>query len=906
MKIITHHLFVLLSITTMFVFCSREYNPFTDFANANLYVVHQSIRNRDTLQIFETESLQVLVTVKELVERFSVSATSNRLWPSAETTVVNQEFSQEPFSFFVSFYDTGWQSVVTTVYKTNGSAVAESLHVYLVSPLHQDSVVAFERDSVTLRSPPVKDRDITYFWAFGAGVPYVSPVCSTKVMASSAFFTGKGGLWVWDGKHVSPPDSFGFFLRDTVKPVITCVNTETMINDTIFTSDSILTFRVRITDDLGIGIDSASVNGLAFDGKSGTVYYKLFDKVYTHTSANPLALNVYALDNFQYGNIARTTFWLEFSTTLPQSKKASIRVITPPADTETVNSTAYLVSGSIINNSLDSLSLSLYLSVNNTVNPVVKQITGTSLSWEWPVSLAQGENPVQIIATDNQTGTVVDKKNLLLFCAPNAVDTLPPRILNFLVNGQPAQGLYTDQAFGDVAVEAIDDGTGIDTLYINGKPIPPNGFWYYDTVPLAHVPSGNEIVVVAVDKKKNAVRQTAIVFRNSLPVVLRSPSSAFIQATVLYSDTIRAIDPDNDTLQFQKTQGPSNLSVDQNGVIRWAPGVADTGSQKITIRIWDGYQPVFVSYTLYVSLPGKPLPKPVLFGTRPEDFPQFLVGSKDTLRTVLTVAQGTGLPPFAFTARIVGKTSLLLNNTTDSLIVWEPALADTGYNQLIAIVKDLFPSTDTLYARILVVPPVRPCSISASFTADTLANGALNLDTNRQPFTIVFRVEDPNNPLVERHRVSLTESRTHTTSTFDSALVDTFVYTVDPALYTGYDTIIASVNDGSSADTVSVRLYFGAPPDTPVAVSPLNYAIVTTASVALSFSAHDPDNDTLLYDVYFGSDPNGLSLAASSRDTVATVTGLASNTTYYWRVVARGWKSQTQSMLWQFTTGKAN
>ncbi|HMD68710.1 MAG TPA: hypothetical protein VKF42_07495, partial [Chitinivibrionales bacterium] len=126
---------------------------------------------------------------------------------------------------------------------------------------------------------------------------------------------------------------------------------------------------------------------------------------------------------------------------------------------------------------------------------------------------------------------------------------------------------------------------------------------------------------------------------------------------------------------------------------------------------------------------------------------------------------------------------------------------------------------------------------------------------------------------------------------------------VDPAIYTGYDTIVATAGNLSSTDTIKVRLYFGSPPDTPVAVNPLDTGLVAAASLPLVFSVHDPDGDSLTYDVYFGTDPGALSLLATTTVSGAVAGGLASNQTYYWRVVARDWKSQTSSPLWKFTTG---
>ena len=897
----------LLAACAGLLFCSHEYNPFSDFNNAGAFVYHSSLKNLDTVGIFSTETLQVSVAVKELVDSFCVSATANRLWLRPESTITDKAFADEPFQFLVSFYDTGWQSIRVTSYRTNTAHSEETLSVYLKSPLSQAPVAAVALDSVVLRTPRVRDRDVTYFWSFGPGVRFISPVCSTTASITAPVTSGKGTLWVWDGRASSPADSFSFVLSDTIAPVIACVNDNAVIsNDTIYTSDSVFTFRAAITDNFSGTVDSASVNGSAFDGKTGTVYYALFDRVFTHPPANPLKVAVYALDHFQNGIAARRVFWLAFSTSAPHAKKIDIVVLSPSHDSTVVTLPAFLCAGRIDNLSLDSLDLTLHLSLNGVSDPAVQTITGAKASWEWNLSVKPGEDTVRIIATDNTNGSVLDLKEFRLFYTPDAPDTAPPLILAVTADGIPAQGLYTGSSSVVLGVKAFDEGSGIDTLRIGGVACSPSsGFWYYDTVALLHQVQGNQIPVTAIDRKKNSVQQTVVIYRNNAPIVQKVPKSSFITADSAYIDTIVAFDPDFDTLAYLRTAGPSGLTVSQKGIIAWTPGKADTGTHPITIRVWDGYQPVFATYTLIVSLPGQGPPKPVSFLTTESDFPQFLVAGMDSLSKVLRITSGTGIPPFGFSCRVVGKKIPLLDNSADSVISWKPALSDTGYCQLIVIVKDQFPSTDTLYPRILVVPPDRPCSIAvASHTpAGTMANGALNLNALGGQFRLVFRIFDPDNPLVERHDVSVFESRTHTTSSFDSAVVDTFGLTIDPTVLSGYDTIVAAVRDASSRDTVRVRLYYGSPPNAPVAVSPLNFSQVNQATATLTFSCRDPDNDTLSYDVFAGTSPSGLSRIATTKDTAVVIYGLSPGSSYFWNVVARDWKSQTAGPLWQFSTG---
>jgi hypothetical protein len=103
-----------------------------------------------------------------------------------------------------------------------------------------------------------------------------------------------------------------------------------------------------------------------------------------------------------------------------------------------------------------------------------------------------------------------------------------------------------------------------------------------------------------------------------------------------------------------------------------------------------------------------------------------------------------------------------------------------------------------------------------------------------------------------------------------------------------------------------VRLYFGSSLGIPVAISPLNNAVINQSSVTLSYSCFDPDSETLSFDVYFGTNPLSLSRVGPIAATTITLYGLTSNTTYYWKVVAHSSKSQTESQLWQFTTGQVN
>jgi hypothetical protein len=899
---IRHRISILLPIAAM-LFCGREYNPFTDYSNAGVQITHQSLKNRDTISIFHTETLTTVVLVKELVDHFVVRSDDNRLWPSPDSIINHSAFGADPVTFLFSFFDTGGHVIRVTAFKTNGQKDSTAISFYVRSPLFQNNLTGGYGDSFRLRTPPVPDKDVMYFWSFGAGAGFSSLTCSTTVALFTVLLSGKGGLWVSDGLHASCADSFGFSIRDTTKPDILCVNENYVGKDTVYTGDSVFNFKARISDRGDRWVDSASINGKPFDRNIDKTYYSLIDKMYTHDSLNPLLARVYALDHFQNGNSREKTITIIFSPVVGPATPASIVVLSPTRDSAITMMRRFIISGNVENHSFDSLHLALLAYVNDSLDPATRIITDKSPSWDWTIDLVPGINRITLAAKEYSTLSAVDRVSFTIVYLDTAHDSAAPIISAITANGNPANNYYTDKASALIGVKAYDEISGVDSLFINGRPCTASvSGWYYDSIGLAHTPSGNEVIVRAKDRKANQAVAEALIYRNRLPVVQRKPASLFIAMDSAYSDTVQAFDPDGDTVAYQITSGPPGLSVSNEGVLSWKPGQRDTGNHAVTMRLFDGYQPQFCVFTLYVfgdiGHPG-----PVRFATKTEDFPTYLEAGKDTMRLTLRVADKTGIGPFLFSGRIANKAKSILAEGHDSLLIWMPQPADTGFEQLMVIVKDAFPSSDTLYPRILVVPHNRPCSLSVSFSATTTPTGALDLNKKRDKDTLIFHIKDPDNPLVERHDVSIYESRTQLRSIIDSAVVDSFSLALDPLAFDGYDTIVAVVRDRSGAtDTLKQTIYYGMPPYIPQAQNPLNLMTINATSVTLSWQDVDPDGDGLTFDVYFGGGPDQLSRLATTVGTSFMVTGLSAQRTYYWKIIAHDWKSFTEGPAWQFTT----
>jgi hypothetical protein len=93
-------------------------------------------------------------------------------------------------------------------------------------------------------------------------------------------------------------------------------------------------------------------------------------------------------------------------------------------------------------------------------------------------------------------------------------------------------------------------------------------------------------------------------------------------------------------------------------------------------------------------------------------------------------------------------------------------------------------------------------------------------------------------------------------------------------------------------------------PFAPIASSPELGSIVESGAVVLEWSASDPDaEDTLLYDVYFGTSDNPTSkIEENSSSTTKTVNTLSSEN-YYWKVVVKDNNGgETVGQIWNFET----
>lgn len=95
------------------------------------------------------------------------------------------------------------------------------------------------------------------------------------------------------------------------------------------------------------------------------------------------------------------------------------------------------------------------------------------------------------------------------------------------------------------------------------------------------------------------------------------------------------------------------------------------------------------------------------------------------------------------------------------------------------------------------------------------------------------------------------------------------------------------------------------PSNTPINSNPPNGATgVPISSPILSWECSDPDGDTVVFDIYLGTNQNDLKLIKNNHAFNSyQLSNLNYNTTYYWKIVAKDVKGGiTEGPIWNFKT----
>jgi hypothetical protein len=810
---------VLCAGTALFFFCARDYNPFTDLTNAKAHILSWSFSGSDSVQVYSTGTLQIGVAARDEVDSFCLHATRNRFWQ--DTTVRRKPqaalLDASAYSFNVSFFDTGVQTVTVTTWRSAGESVTESISARVKFPLDQADVTNFFGDSIRLYTPPVHDKDVFYQWKFGPDRVVKSPKNSASAVFFNGMASGAGMVWVSDleGLHATPLSVFSYSLFDTTRPIILCANTNVQ-NDTLVTSDTALAFMAYIADYGDITVDSCSVNGSAFDiaNRKTHLYIKKFHGMPTYTRQSALSITVFAKDYSVQTRQSRRTFWAVFDPSGPLVPGANIAFIVPTEDSSTSGTRDFRIFGTAENFLGDSMTMRVI--VNDSLYAAPCAIAGGSGTWTWPVHLGLYVNSITVHAYSGTGSLPMASTHVVIAYDPTAQDMIKPLIWNISMVGDSLGKMITQQDSAALVVTAFDEWSGIQAMSINNTAATPDSsgyIWRQTISSLAHSPAGSTIDIRAIDRSQNVKDTSIVIFRNTAPVLASSfafPASFCVDST--YTIRIQTFDADNDTVIVKGVSMPASMTVSPAGVVSWTPAASDVGTGTLAVTLSDGYS----NSALYVwkfSCVDCSRPVAAVRFTTPESaFPAVLQAGVDTLRIMLqTDSAETGL---RFSAKFTDRTGVILASDTSSMLVWAPVSADTGFRTLMVTVGIGTTVFDTITPVFTVVPKnEKPCSLSYTFTGDTTVAGQLDLFTHQKAETLFFAIHDQDNPLTEKYAVTITQRSATSVETLNKK---DFFIVIRPDSTRTMDTIRVYIRDmTATTDSATFIIKYSTPTTNP-------------------------------------------------------------------------------------------
>jgi hypothetical protein len=787
---------VLLCICAVALFCGKDYDPFTDITNARAHVLSWSLAGKDSVPVYTTGTLEIGVALREKVDSFTIGATHNRFWP--DTTV--RAPTGEPYTFSVSFYDTGMETVSVMTHRVTNGTVTENIVIRSTLPLRQADVSGFFGDTLFLSTPPVSDKDVSYQWEFGPGRSVESTRDSASAVLESGIAAGTATLRVTDlsGGHASPCRPFSYTLNDTSHPVILCVN-DSLRGDTLVTRDSVLAFKASIVNYRDQAADSCWVTGSAFDISytQSHLYIKLFKDIATYTRQNgPLVITVGAIGNKQIPVTTRKTFWAVYDRAGVSGSDAVIDFVVPLKDSSSTAVHKCIVFGTAEDFRGDSMALRV--TVNDSQYPTPCIIAGGSGTWEWPVVLDSNVNSITVTAFGVGPGNQqLTSHRVKVVYDSSLQDRVKPVIWGILADGKPAGGLFTPQANVALQVIAFDEGSGMQSLTINGLAAAPDssGYSWRQTIgPLVHSLAGNIVTVSAIDRDLNEKDTAVTIFRNTPPTLdsgFAFPATLYIGNN--YSFRIPCKDADGDPVSIVKTSSPAGMAVSSDGFVSWSPGVADAGLDTMIFQLYDGYQTAGPFSWTFASIDTLKPVVAVRFTTRENAFPALVQAGVDTLDVRLLTNNTNSAIRLLYSAAFTDRPQVLFSNDTSPLLIWAPGAADTGYRKLRVTVGNGSTVFDTINPAFRVVPRNHfPCSLSYTFTGDTTPTGELDLFSHASPETLFFAIHDSDDLSTEKYTVVISRNAVRSVAVVNKK---DFTVVLRPDSASVLDTLLVSVSD---------------------------------------------------------------------------------------------------------------
>lgn len=696
-----NYLHVFCVLACLFFTCTNLTNPFLDKERAMAKIADSSLGSRDTVKIFSTYNVKVNLYLREHLDSFKLHIDKNRLF-GPDTVVPESKFqSKHSFSFSVSFFDTGRQSIQVISYKNDGTVVTDSREVYVKSPLHQAGIKGGIGDSIRLSTKPVGDQ-VIYVWDFHNGIVIREYSPSVKIGITSSFTSQVGELYVEDlKKHRSPSVFFSIVNSDQAELKVVCIN-DSVLSDSVYSTTSSFKFSLEVSG--AQRLKSARVNGKAFSDslRMGELFVLNYNLKGLDTITKPVKLDISVTDNLNR-NFSRS-FFIHYVKILP------VINVLYPVDSMQTSSTKLNLLGNIGN--FDQYSKLYLLVKNNGADQKKIRIMQDNPVFSININLPNRTNHISLIVfPDSQTtGTRLAETDFYVFYNPEFVDTTAPQIRGKRCNGEPVETNYISRTDSMLLELDIVDNSKL-TVTVNGKKVSKKSddLYYSTKVFIAHGTESTPIYIDATDSAGYSTKDTLFVKHNRLPVWINTPSYSVITTGKESVFDISVSDPDNDSLFVIMTiidsTGKSVILNAGEGKVSWTPQLSDVGVYDAVIRATDGFESIEKSFVIVVK---GIVAVPVKFLTSEDDFPDTVYIGK-SINVTLREVPLTGTKPFEYAAYFLdsnGKIVKTILKGSDSLVQWTAERADTIVQQLKVTVKDSCGMMDSIVTDILVMKEI--------------------------------------------------------------------------------------------------------------------------------------------------------------------------------------------------------
>lgn len=221
-----------------------------------------------------------------------------------------------------------------------------------------------------------------------------------------------------------------------------------------------------------------------------------------------------------------------------------------------------------------------------------------------------------------------------------------------------------------------------------------------------------------------------------------------------------------------------------------------------------------------------------------------------------------------------------------------PLEKDTGWHLLVATVTDEAGNSDTFQQTIHIhKKPHLICELLPRPGRKITADGAFDLSDVNTPDTFVFytgRVPD-----------SIRINLLHSESVVKNEKSNTIMVIIDPdKAIRSRDTMRIYMREGNDIQLYSFPFYYGTAPVIGSPPFPDSGSFKAERLDTLKWFFTDIDNDSLKYNLYFGSSPDPGLYASGLTDSRFVFSPPVSQGIYYWKVIADDGRFRTESPVW--------